>query len=169
MVFLISIPRLLLSVSPAVFLLWIIVLLWKEKEHLGSVFSIIFGVFLLAIARGLDVIVQYPSIAAALALNLHDERLITNINSVGDFFDVTGVFFLINGFIRTIKFQLKEEEHIRELETLLPICANCKKIRKEDQSWETIEEYLQHTGAPPLTHGICPDCKTKMLSYFKAK
>ena len=54
--------------------------------------------------------------------------------------------------------------HVKRLEGLLPICANCKKIRKADadshdqESWQRIEEYVrEHTDAD-FTHGVCPEC-----------
>lgn len=58
--------------------------------------------------------------------------------------------------------------HVKRLEGLLPICANCKKIRKagadsRDQAgWQRIEEYMrEHTDAD-FTHGVCPDCMRKL-------
>lgn len=51
---------------------------------------------------------------------------------------------------------------IKTLRGLLPICAACKKIRKDDGVWQQIETYLQaHTHAQ-FTHGICPDCRVRL-------
>jgi DNA-binding response OmpR family regulator len=62
---------------------------------------------------------------------------------------------------RELKAALSE---IKTLKGLLPICSNCKKIRKagadpkRPESWVALEAYLyQHTEAT-FTHGICPDC-----------
>jgi len=55
-------------------------------------------------------------------------------------------------------------QHIRRLEGLVPICANCKKIRNEganpfDQaSWTSIEKYISERTAAEFTHGLCPEC-----------
>jgi PAS domain S-box-containing protein len=47
---------------------------------------------------------------------------------------------------------------IKELNGLLPICSNCKKIRNDKGSWQVIEAYIiEHTDAT-FTHGVCPDC-----------
>lgn len=46
---------------------------------------------------------------------------------------------------------------VRQLETLLPVCAWCHKIRSEGGDWRDLEEYLQGTGAQ-VTHGICDSC-----------
>lgn len=56
---------------------------------------------------------------------------------------------------------LKLQTALAEVKTLrgmLPICANCKRIRTDEGSWEQIELYVrQHTEAE-FTHGMCPDC-----------
>jgi CheY-like chemotaxis protein len=51
---------------------------------------------------------------------------------------------------------------IKTLSGLLPICANCKKIRNDKGYWERIETYIaKHTEAQ-FTHGICPECVKKL-------
>lgn len=47
---------------------------------------------------------------------------------------------------------------VKTLSGLLPICANCKKIRDDLGHWHQIENYIQtHTNAN-FSHGICPEC-----------
>src|SRR5512139_1848171 len=59
-------------------------------------------------------------------------------------------------------------QHIRKLEGLVPICANCKKIRNEggnpfDQaSWTSIERYISERTAAEFTHGLCPECAKRL-------
>lgn len=59
-------------------------------------------------------------------------------------------------------------KNIRELESLLPICSYCKKIRDDAGQWEKLETYIaDHTGTN-FTHGVCPDCKDREMADFKA-
>ncbi|HSS03328.1 MAG TPA: two-component regulator propeller domain-containing protein [Kofleriaceae bacterium] len=53
---------------------------------------------------------------------------------------------------------------LKVLSGLLPICAWCKKIRDDGGYWSKIEAYLGERTDAKFTHGICPDCKTKMLA-----
>lgn len=47
---------------------------------------------------------------------------------------------------------------VKSLEGLISICALCKKVRNDEQSWQRLEEYLaEHAGAN-FSHGICPSC-----------
>ena len=54
---------------------------------------------------------------------------------------------------------------ISKLEGILPICANCKKIRMEgadpcDQgSWVSVESYISKRSVVRFTHSICPACR----------
>lgn len=47
---------------------------------------------------------------------------------------------------------------LRRLESLLPICAHCKKILDEDQHWIRLETYIAEHSEAEFSHGICPDC-----------
>lgn len=50
------------------------------------------------------------------------------------------------------------------LRGLLPICAWCKKIRTDENYWQSLEEYFQHNHALQFTHGLCEDCCRKHYS-----
>lgn len=48
-------------------------------------------------------------------------------------------------------------------ESLLPVCAWCRKVRMADNSWAEVEEAADRLAlflgpARQLTHGICPSC-----------
>lgn len=49
-------------------------------------------------------------------------------------------------------------DQVRTLRRLLPICANCKKIRDDKGYWNQIETYLEQHAYAKFTHGICPEC-----------
>ena len=55
---------------------------------------------------------------------------------------------------------------MRELRSLLPICAWCKNIRNDAGYWSRVEEYLHEQTGADLTHGICPDCAVKMSAMI---
>lgn len=53
---------------------------------------------------------------------------------------------------------------VRQLSGMLPICANCKKIRNDKGYWQSVEQYLSEHSQAQFSHGICPECKEK---YYK--
>lgn len=47
---------------------------------------------------------------------------------------------------------------VKTLTGLLPICANCKRIRDDKGYWDQIESYIQKHSEAEFSHGICQDC-----------
>jgi hypothetical protein len=53
------------------------------------------------------------------------------------------------------------------LKNLIPICANCKKVRDDDQYWHNLELYFtRHTGVD-FSHGICPSCADELYPELR--
>ena len=58
--------------------------------------------------------------------------------------------------------------HIKRLEGLVPICANCKKLRvsgrdpNDPGAWVSIEKYFSAKTDASFTHGLCPECIKKL-------
>ncbi len=52
----------------------------------------------------------------------------------------------------------KAAKQIRSLETLLPICSYCKKIRADKNYWQEVESYISDHTDTMFSHSICPDC-----------
>jgi hypothetical protein len=60
-------------------------------------------------------------------------------------------------------FDLQEAlSKVKTLSGLLPICANCKKIRDDSGYWNRIESYIGEHADVQFTHGICPECARKL-------
>ena len=60
-------------------------------------------------------------------------------------------------------------EQIKTLKGIVPICANCKKIRDDKGYWEQVDHYVaKHTDAK-FSHGICPDCTQKLYPDYYNK
>jgi hypothetical protein len=47
---------------------------------------------------------------------------------------------------------------VRTLHGLLKICAWCKRIRDEAETWQSVETYVQSRTHASFSHGMCPDC-----------
>jgi soluble cytochrome b562 len=77
---------------------------------------------------------------------------------------------------RLLKEKIKELEqalsHIKKLEGVLPICAQCKRIRLEGhesrnpRSWVKIENYLSTRTDATFSHTICPDCMHQLYPEY---
>ena len=47
---------------------------------------------------------------------------------------------------------------VKTLESMLPICASCKKIRDEGGVWHPVEVYVRDRTGTRFSHGLCPEC-----------
>jgi hypothetical protein len=52
------------------------------------------------------------------------------------------------------------------LQGLIPICAYCKKIRKEQGEWQQMEGYIMEHSRALFSHTICPECTEKEFGEF---
>lgn len=54
------------------------------------------------------------------------------------------------------------EEKVEALESFLPICAKCKKIRVEEEGkpkeWVSVEQYFEERQDVAFSHGLCDEC-----------
>lgn len=47
---------------------------------------------------------------------------------------------------------------VKTLRGILPICANCKRVRTDEGAWEQIESYVRDRTDAEFSHGLCPAC-----------
>jgi len=90
---------------------------------------------------------------------------------------ITGVVsFVVFGFFLLYVRNLHEAiDKITSLESVLPICSNCKKIRKpnsdpsEQGAWQEIEPYITENTSSRLSHGVCPECFATLYPGVRIK
>ncbi|MBN1531159.1 MAG: HAMP domain-containing protein [Spirochaetes bacterium] len=56
----------------------------------------------------------------------------------------------------------KALERVNVLTGLLPICSSCKKIRDDRGYWQQVEHFMQLHSDARFTHGLCPECTTRL-------
>ncbi|MBN2725376.1 MAG: hypothetical protein JXR95_15030 [Deltaproteobacteria bacterium] len=106
-----------------------------------------FGFLVIIIMLWLDELFDLPALvlgAPATPVNWRESLLET-------------VFVLITGSI-VIFFTAKILKKMKQLESYLPVCANCRKIRNSNDEWEFLENFLLKNTDTKVTHTVCPDC-----------
>jgi phosphoserine phosphatase RsbU/P len=58
---------------------------------------------------------------------------------------------------------LKFTAQVKQLESFLPICGYCKKIRDDKNYWKEIEDYLSTRDGTRFSHGVCPACYDRVM------
>jgi DNA-binding response OmpR family regulator len=58
---------------------------------------------------------------------------------------------------------------IQKLESFIPICSYCKKIRDDHNYWQRIESYISERTGSEFSHSVCPDCyQTEIIPQLDA-
>lgn len=52
---------------------------------------------------------------------------------------------------------------VKQLESILPICSYCKKVRNDGKYWQAIESYFNQRQGTKFSHSICPDCYQRVM------
>ncbi len=55
---------------------------------------------------------------------------------------------------------------LQALRGLVPICANCKRIRDDQDNWHPVEHYLIRHPEAQFSHSICPKCMETLYPDF---
>ena len=79
-------------------------------------------------------------------------------------------FVVVYRRIDTFREILELENRVIALESILPMCAGCKKTRDENGNWRSVESYIEsHDEGTIISHGLCPGCKEANYGDFLRK
>ena len=57
----------------------------------------------------------------------------------------------------------------RVVNSLISVCATCKKVRVNQHQWKQMEEYISDNSLLTFTHGLCPDCTEKVMQTINQR
>ncbi|HEY3757638.1 MAG TPA: response regulator [Opitutaceae bacterium] len=64
---------------------------------------------------------------------------------------------------------LEFAHRVEQLETILPICSYCKKVRTDETHWAPVETYIQTRLGTEPSHGLCPECfESQMVPMLRS-
>lgn len=85
---------------------------------------------------------------------------------------LNGAVHITRDITKRIRAQQEREDLVRNLQKalvrvktlsgLIPICANCKKIRDDKGYWNLLESYIESHSDALFSHGICPACADEL-------
>ena len=89
----------------------------------------------LALAAGVDDFLSKPLNADELGMRLHVAERIIGLSA-----------------------------QVKKLESFLPVCAYCHKIRDDQKYWQEMETYFTQRQGTTFSHGVCPDCYERVMA-----
>ncbi len=57
-------------------------------------------------------------------------------------------------------------EEMRTLRRIVPICSNCRSIKDSKGQWKSLDHFLINNPDTEFSHGLCPDCISKLYPEF---
>ena len=72
-----------------------------------------------------------------------------------------------NGKIIGVFAAARDITHI--LKGILPICANCKKVRTDIGYWEQVEVFIRDHSNVEFSHSLCPECAKRLYPDFEVE
>lgn len=57
----------------------------------------------------------------------------------------------------------KALDEIETLQGMLPICSYCRRIRSDNDYWQSLESYIASHSTAKFSHGVCPTCYEKIV------
>ena len=61
---------------------------------------------------------------------------------------------------------LEDISELMILRSIIPICAQCRKVRNEGNTWEHADSYLSKRTPLEFSHGLCPECMKKLYPNY---
>lgn len=73
---------------------------------------------------------------------------------------VLSAFVMVTAVIAIGNTYLQEK---RVLNGLVSVCANCHKVRINEERWKQLEEFVSDNSLLTFTHGYCPTCLGEIM------
>lgn len=155
-----------LVISP-VFILSIYYLYRKDSLHFGLkkrliTTTLVLGI-LFSMVRGVMTIYDLYNVPEGVAVFRKQWVTILLDNN----FTLIYFGFVLLNFRKMQRELETSTEECEVLEGLLPICAECKKIRDDSGEWNKLEGYITSHSDARFSHSICPSCIEKLYPEMK--
>jgi hypothetical protein len=139
-------------------------------SHLGTVTGITYSAIILitlwapnpratrivAWTSSLLIVAGYALVPSAVPPAI---ALVTRLAGIGAIWMMTALVFNRNALAQD---RDQAIHRVQLLEGLLPICAECRKIRTDEGSWTDIEVYVSAHSKAQFTHALCNSCIRKL-------
>lgn len=146
--------------------MWAAAMLWESSEPLTRMFRI--PALVLALQGGFH----------AMRIVLATQAVVTPGSSLSSLVQMLGdlevSLFMVGLFVSVLVAFLRQSNadlttalaNVRQLSSMLPVCAWCNKVRDDDGYWQRIEEYLA-THKISVTHALCEHCAEQQFAELE--
>jgi K+-sensing histidine kinase KdpD len=127
----------------------------------GFIGSVALAILSATVWFGADILTGHTFSSSAHAVWNTMIRLVSFL-AIG--WSVARVRHLLTRERKTAEALSRSLSEIKVLETFLPICAQCKRIRNQQGVWQQLEVYIGQHSNTQFSHGYCPECAKKAMA-----
>jgi PAS domain S-box-containing protein len=69
---------------------------------------------------------------------------------------------------RLVMVMIEDITEISTLKSIIPMCMQCRKIRNDEEYWQSVEQYFHDHIGLEFSHGICPACIEKFYPEYRS-
>jgi len=73
-------------------------------------------------------------------------------------------FVLFFGVAATLPIHIHRKKNANESIT---ICSYCRRVQIDEETWDQIETFFAKKTSAMYSHGVCPDCCSKVMSAYR--
>lgn len=108
-------------------------------------------------------------LVTAIAFTILAELSFTRYVSVYGFFNALGHIFKFIAYAAMFHVVIRNmlELPLQLVDAVVPLCARCKAIRVAQDTWTTVEEFLESKSGKMVSHGLCPSCYKALLEELE--
>jgi hypothetical protein len=77
-----------------------------------------------------------------------------------------GVLAFVAIAAATVRQNIELKRQVKLLQSILPVCMGCKRIRDQHEHWQPLEVYVTEHTDSIVSHGLCQECARRMYGEF---
>jgi hypothetical protein len=66
----------------------------------------------------------------------------------------------------TLRQNIELKREVRLLQSILPVCMGCKRIRDGHEHWKPLEVYVTENTDSVVSHGLCKECARRLYGEY---
>jgi hypothetical protein len=66
----------------------------------------------------------------------------------------------------TIRQNVELKRQVKLLQSILPVCMGCKRIRDGHEHWQPLEVYVTENTDSVVSHGLCQECARNLYGEY---
>jgi hypothetical protein len=78
----------------------------------------------------------------------------------------SGVLAFVAVAASVLRQNIELKRELQQLQSILPVCMGCKRIRDGHEHWQPLEVYVTENTDSVVSHGLCQECARSLYGEY---